>query len=161
MNVLVVGAGPVGLTAALALKSEGIACRIVEKRDAPSVLSRAVGIMPETVRALERLGAGDDIRTEGMAINRMTIKRGSSMLISLDVSKGGLGSDVMIGLPQNGTEEILRDALQAQGIHPEYGIIVEDVSTTDEKSTVAFADGSIGVFDWVIASDGVHSTARE
>ncbi|MEH6478103.1 MAG: NAD(P)/FAD-dependent oxidoreductase [Sneathiella sp.] len=161
MNVLVIGAGPVGLTAALALKSAGIACRIVEKRDAPSVLSRAVGIMPETMRALEQLGAGDTIRTEGMAINRMTIKRGSSVLMSLDVSKGGLGNDVMIGLPQNRTEEILRDALHEKGIRPEFGITVEDVSTTDEISTVAFTDGSKDNFDWVIAADGVHSTARE
>jgi 2-polyprenyl-6-methoxyphenol hydroxylase-like FAD-dependent oxidoreductase len=161
MEVLVVGAGPVGLTAALALRAHGIACRIVEKRDKPSVLSRAVGIMPETVRALDRLGAGDAIRAEGMMINRMTIKRGASVLMALDVSKGGLGSDVMIALPQNRTEEILRDALQERGVHPEYGVAVRDISTTDDIAKVKFADGSAEDFDWVIAADGVHSTVRQ
>lgn len=48
MKVLGIGPGPVRLTAALALKSEGTACRIVETRDAPSEHSRFVGIMPET-----------------------------------------------------------------------------------------------------------------
>ena len=67
--VLVIGAGPVGFSAALALAAEGIACRIVEKRETPSELSRAVGIMPETVGLLAPLGAGDAIRSEGMSIN--------------------------------------------------------------------------------------------
>jgi 2-polyprenyl-6-methoxyphenol hydroxylase-like FAD-dependent oxidoreductase len=91
----------------------------------------------------------------------MTIKRRSKTLMSLDVTKGGLGSDVMIGLPQNRTEEIMRDALRAQGIHPEYGVAVTDVSTTEETSGVAFSDGSEHNFDWVIAADGIHSTARK
>jgi len=160
LKVLVIGAGPVGLSAALALSAEGIPCRIVEKRDAPSELSRAVGIMPETVRALTPLGAGEAIRVEGMPVQRMTIKRGLRTLMSLDVTKGGLGPDVMIGLPQNRTEEILRDALLARDVHPEYGFRVEDLSTTEETATVTFSDGSEGEFDWVIAADGVHSTAR-
>lgn len=161
MKVLVIGAGPVGLSSALALSAEGIQCRIVERRQAPSELSRAVGIMPETVRALERIGAGSTIRTEGMAINRMTIKRGTRTLMCLDVTKGNLGNEVMIGLPQNRTEEILRDALHAQDIRPEYGVTVTGVSTTQHASKVIFSDGYEGEFDWVIAADGIQSTARQ
>lgn len=160
MKALIIGAGPVGLSAALALRAEGISCRIVEKRKAPSALSRAVGIMPETERALDRLGAGDVIRAEGMPINRMTVKRGSAILMSLDVTKGGLGTDVMIGLPQNRTEEILRDALGGRGVYPEYGVTVTDVSTTEQEAIVTFADGAKHTFDWVIAADGISSTAR-
>lgn len=160
MKTLVIGAGPVGLSAALALASNGIACRIVERREAPSGLSRAVGIMPETVRALDQLGAADAIRDEGMSINRVTVKRGSATLMKLDVTKGGLGSDVMIGLPQNRTEEILRDALGNLGVHPEYGVTVTDVSTTEETSAVVFSDGTVTLFDWVIAADGIQSTTR-
>lgn len=160
MKVLVIGAGPVGLSAALALIAEGIACRIVEMREAPSELSRAVGIMPETIHALTRLGAGNAIRAEGIPINRMTIKRGPKTLMKLDVTTGNLGSEVMIGLPQNRTEEILRDALRTQGIHPEYGVSVTDISTTEDKSTVAFSDGSEHEFDWVVAADGIGSTTR-
>lgn len=160
MKVLVIGAGPVGLSAALALSAEGISCRIVEKRNAPSELSRAVGIMPETLRALEQLSAAKTIRSEGMPINRMTVKRGSKSLMSLDVTKADLGPDVMIGLPQNRTEEILRDALGARDVYPEYGVTVEDLLTNEQMATAVFADGSEDNFDWVIAADGVHSTAR-
>lgn len=159
-QVLVIGAGPVGLSTALALKKQGIFCRIVEKRESPSQLSRAVGIMPETVRALDQLSAGHAIREEGMAINRMTIKHCPKTLMSLDVTKGNLGNEVMIGLPQNRIEEILRDALHKKGIKPEYGIKVTNVSTTDEIASVTFDDGAVQKFDWVIAADGIDSTAR-
>lgn len=161
MNVLVIGAGPVGLSAALALCNRNIACRIVERRDAPSELSRAVGIMPGTIQALERLGIGSGIQTEGMAIHRMTLKQGHKALMSLDVTKGKLGKDHMIGLPQNRTEEILRDALQRQGVDPEYGVTVSDVATTQDSATVTFEDGTQQTFDWVIAADGVGSTTRK
>ena len=47
-NVLIVGAGPTGLTAAVELARQNIAVKVADKRDSGSGLSRAVGIMPVT-----------------------------------------------------------------------------------------------------------------
>lgn len=161
MNILIIGAGPTGLSAALELGAHGLSCRIVERRKAPSELSRAIGIMPATLNALTRLGAGAAISAEGMAIHRITLKRGSRPLMRLDVTKGKIGSDFMTALPQNRTEEILTDALRDKGIQPEYGVTVEQVSTDGKTAVAAFGDGTEAAFDWIIAADGIHSAARQ
>ncbi len=161
MKTLVIGAGPVGLTAALEFAAHGINCRIVERRTGPSNLSRAVGIMPETIEKLRRIGAGEAIEAEGMLLGKLTLKRGTKVLLKIDNPKPGSREKRMVGLPQNRTEEILRDALHERGIHVEYGLSVEKISTTDDTASVAFSDGSTADYDWVIAADGIGSTVRE
>ncbi len=49
MDILIVGAGPTGLTAALELSRLGIKPTIIERRDSASTLSRAVGITPRSL----------------------------------------------------------------------------------------------------------------
>jgi len=158
MNVLVIGAGPVGLTAALDLATRGISCRIVEKRAEPSKLSKAVGIMPETIEKLRRLGAGDAIAAEAMALRKITFKHGSRLLFCMENAKY---EKVMLGLPQSRTEEILRDALRARGVSLEYDLSVQEISSGVDTATVTFSDGATATYDWVIAADGAHSTVRE
>ena len=161
MKVLVVGAGPTGLTAALALAKGGVACRIVERRTAPSELSRAVGIMPVTIEALGKWGAGDAIVAEAMAIKKVHLARSARPLMQLDNSAPQFADRTMRGLPQNRTEEILRDALTASGVEVEYGLSVDDISATDDAARVAFSDGTEARYDWVIGADGIGSTVRQ
>ena len=55
-HVLIVGAGPTGLTAALELSRLGIAVRIIDKQSAPPTTSRAVGVQARTLELLELRG---------------------------------------------------------------------------------------------------------
>ncbi|MDC0325693.1 FAD-dependent oxidoreductase [bacterium] len=52
-KILIVGAGPTGLSAAVEFARRGIIVDIVERRSEPSMLSRAVGILPETIAKLD------------------------------------------------------------------------------------------------------------
>jgi len=81
MKVLVVGAGPTGLTAALELARNGVKPRIVERRTAPSELSRAVGIMPGTIEKLRPTGVGDSIVREAMPLRKIAMYRGGKAAI--------------------------------------------------------------------------------
>jgi 2-polyprenyl-6-methoxyphenol hydroxylase-like FAD-dependent oxidoreductase len=161
VKVLVIGAGPTGLTAALALAKEGVTCRIVERRTAPSELSRAVGIMPVTIDTLRSLDAADRILSEAMPLRKIHITRGGKTVMCLDTSSAHYSDRVMLGLPQNRTEEILRDALAVRGIHVEYGQAVEEIEAEEREVSAQFADGTSANYDWAIAADGIQSNTRK
>jgi 2-polyprenyl-6-methoxyphenol hydroxylase-like FAD-dependent oxidoreductase len=161
MKVLVIGAGPTGLTAALELAAHGVNCRIVERRTEPSKLSRAVGIMPATIKALEPLGVAGAILSEAMPLRRIRLMRSGKTLMSLDNRSAEFRDNVIIGLPQNRTEEILRDELAARNVQVEYGLTVNGVTTDDQTATVRFSDNTTETYDWVIAADGIKSIARD
>ena len=60
VDVLVVGAGPVGLTAALELRRRGIECRVVDRLPSPAMVAKAVGIQPRTLEIWEAAGLAQD-----------------------------------------------------------------------------------------------------
>jgi 4,5-epoxidase len=59
--VLVVGAGPTGLAAAIGLKSAGVHVRVIDAAQGPAETSRALGLQPRGVEVLNRLGALGDL----------------------------------------------------------------------------------------------------
>ncbi|MER5477556.1 FAD-dependent monooxygenase [Streptomyces sp. NPDC002734] len=65
-EVLVVGAGPIGLTAALLLADAGVRTTLVEKETAPGDLPRAISLQDESFRTLERLGVADALKAESL-----------------------------------------------------------------------------------------------
>src|SRR5690606_25321075 len=69
-RILVVGAGPTGLTAAVELRRLGFDAVVVDRKLAPSPLSRAVGILPRSMEILSPSGAADAIAAEAVPIER-------------------------------------------------------------------------------------------
>src|SRR6202140_4568130 len=63
--VLIVGAGPVGLTAALTLARLHVPCRLIDASPHAAAESRALGIQARTLEVAERLGAADRLIAEG------------------------------------------------------------------------------------------------
>ena len=69
-RILIVGAGPSGLTLALELARQGIVADIVDHKSESSTLSRAVGIIPATMDLLTASGAAGDLLKESMVIEQ-------------------------------------------------------------------------------------------
>src|SRR3546814_4509547 len=67
-RILVVGAGPTGLTAAVELARRGYRPRIVDRNDGPTPLSKAVGISARSLELLEPSGANGRLLAEGLRI---------------------------------------------------------------------------------------------
>ncbi len=64
-DVVIVGAGPTGLTLACELLRRGIRCRIIDKAATPAITSRALGVQPRTMELFEIMGVVDDICARG------------------------------------------------------------------------------------------------
>ena len=76
LPILIVGAGPTGLTAALELSRRGVPVRLIERRSGPSPLSRAVGLMPESMEIFQNCGVESAIRREALEVEALDIWRG-------------------------------------------------------------------------------------
>lgn len=161
MNILIVGAGPTGLTAALECTRQGIVPEIVDAKDAPSPFSRAVGILPNSLNILQRTGVAERIIAEGEKIRRVHIERDGKSLIDLNVSNILKDEVFLLCLPQDRTESLMSERLKEMGVSVQYGTRVNDINATSTNASVTFENGSTKSYDWVIGADGVHSTVRK
>ncbi|PCI29403.1 hypothetical protein COB55_02225 [Candidatus Wolfebacteria bacterium] len=161
MKILIVGAGPTGLTAALEFARRGIIPEIVDAKKSPSELSRAVGILPKSIDTLRASGVADKIIEEGVGLERLVIHYNHKVLLDLDALKFFEPRDLPIGLPQDRTETIMSDALGKMGVKIKYDCKVIDISTNQKEASVTFSNNESKKYDWVIGSDGVNSTVRD
>nr|MDQ5862268.1 FAD-dependent monooxygenase [Actinomycetota bacterium] len=70
VDVLIVGGGPVGLYLAALLLQEGVGVRVLEQRLHRDRHSRAIGIHPPALAALDRVGIASALVLEGVPIRR-------------------------------------------------------------------------------------------
>lgn len=162
--ILVVGAGPTGLTAALELTRRGRAVRILDKAAEPSRHSKAIGINPRTLELLEASGVTERILAEGRRLNRLAIHTKQRCLLGVDFGKLDHRYNRMTALQQSRTEALLEDRLAALGITVERGCEALGVAQDAEAARVRVRRGEreeeISA-EQVIAADGAHSTLRK
>ncbi len=162
--VLIVGAGPVGLTMALALKRRGVEVRIVDKAEARTDKSKALVLWPRTLEMLDIHGCAQPFLDAGMKATGARIFAGQRMLVhvQLDIARGIYPYALMI--PQRDTERLLEDQLALLGVRVER--CVELISFADTGDSVAavlrHADGhdETASFAYLSGCDGAHSTVR-
>lgn len=164
-EVIVAGAGPTGMTAALALDARGIPVRILEAdpadRDRPG--SRAIYVHGSTLRTLERNhpGLGKRLADNGLVWpTRRTLWRGKEVFGRTYSDPGGSGElPHFTSLPQVRTEQYMQEALAESGVEIEWDSAVETVET-DEDGVRVEAAGETVEAAYVVGADGGSSTVR-
>ncbi|MDT5298708.1 MAG: hypothetical protein QOG79_1950, partial [Mycobacterium sp.] len=163
--VLVVGAGPTGLTAAVELSRLGIDVRIVDRAAAPSTTSRALGVQARTVELLRPRGVADDMLRLGNRASATTLYAGGRRLTGIELHRMPSEFNFLLMLAQSETERLLTEQLGRQGVTVERG--VEFVSLTQDNAAAQVvlrdADGRVETVtaSYVIAADGAHSPVRK
>ncbi len=160
MNVLIVGAGPAGLTTAVELARRGVVSDIIELRESGSGLSRAVGILPASLEILGPSGVAAKLVADGMKFRQARIYRDASLSLALPLKVGELDEEFILGLAQDRTETHLRDTFTELAGAVRYATELVDLRQDENKVTATMHDGTTAEYDYVIGADGARSTTR-
>jgi 2-polyprenyl-6-methoxyphenol hydroxylase-like FAD-dependent oxidoreductase len=163
-EILVVGAGPVGLTLAAELARHGVHCRIIDRRAEPSPYCRAIGITPRTLELWDDMGIAQDMIGPGLALRgwRTILPGQGSRDVVADLHDLPYG---VLGLPQYATERVLAQHLQQRGgeIDRGAGLVALHADDAAVHATIEHGDKRLEQADYryVVGCDGAHSTVRD
>jgi 2-polyprenyl-6-methoxyphenol hydroxylase-like FAD-dependent oxidoreductase len=165
-DVLIVGAGPTGLSLAITLRRWGIAVRLIDRAAQPTAVSKALALWSASLEALQGMGIVDRFVAEGQRLNALCVGEGERTLATLTVGEGiDSAFPFPLLLPQSRTEELLRERLGELGGAIErnvelVGLAPDDLAVT---ATLRHADGRSETFSskYLIGCDGARSAVRQ
>ena len=165
-EVLVVGAGPSGLFAAIELARRGVRARVIEREPGPHMQARATTLQPGTLEILAAAGVADRMLAESQHLRFARVFDADLSQVA-EIAFAGVGCrwEFQCGLPQWHTERLLADRLAELGGAVERGVEVVSVKQRDDSVLAGLqrADGTTESVEasWVIGAGGAHSVTRE
>ncbi len=162
--VVVVGAGPAGLAAAIDCRLQGIPVLLLDDDDTVSVGSRGLCYAKRTIEVLDRLGCGDPVMSKGVSWNVGRTFFRDDEVFSFDLKAGaGQKHPGMVNLQQYYLEEYLVARALAVGVTLRWKNKVVSV-TQQERGVTLQVETPDGVYqieaDWLIVADGARSPIR-
>jgi NADPH-dependent dioxygenase len=169
VDVLIAGAGPVGLMAASQLARSGVSVRLIDAAAGPATTSRALGAHARSMEIYDHLGILGDVAAHGTRVNAF-IRRQGDRTSRLDFDFGNLTTQFpyMFNIDQVIIERVLRGHAASAGVAVEWNTKLESFQQDDDGVTaqVHRIDGSSTQQETVRARylwgcDGGHSTVRK
>jgi 2-polyprenyl-6-methoxyphenol hydroxylase-like FAD-dependent oxidoreductase len=164
-QVLVVGAGPTGLTLAAQLLARGIHARVIDKGEGPAPQNRAVAIHARTLELLDTMGLADAFIDQGHRVRRLRWYAGQRNLLDLDLARNGSRYDFVLHLPQSQTEALLRARVQELGGTIEHRAELVRLAERGHAVDATLRDAAGREIQvsagYVVGCDGAHSRARQ
>ncbi|GAB3809753.1 hypothetical protein GCM10027605_46070 [Micromonospora zhanjiangensis] len=164
-DVLIVGAGPTGLTVAVELARRGVDCRLIEKQAVPpGQADKAIGIHCRTMEIWADQGIAREAMDAGIWLTGNTVYVNGERIHQMswelpDLPYGHLG------LPQYETERILTERLATLGVRPRRGTelvgFAQDADGVTATVTTAAGETATVRAKYLLGCDGAHSRVRE
>jgi 2-polyprenyl-6-methoxyphenol hydroxylase-like FAD-dependent oxidoreductase len=163
-DVLVVGAGPTGLTLAAELRRRGVDVLLIDAREEPQRWDRATVVHPRSLEVFEALGIVDRFLTAGVPQRAARLHSAGEVLVELDFSLSGAAYPYNLGLSEEDTERFLTAYLEAAGgsIERSTTLLAMTQDAEGVTATVARAGREEEVrCAWIVGCGGFHSPVRE
>jgi 2-polyprenyl-6-methoxyphenol hydroxylase-like FAD-dependent oxidoreductase len=163
-DVVIVGAGPVGLATAIALAHYGVDALLVDAAEERSAHSKAAVVHSRTLEVLREFGVADELVHRGEIVPYFAFKDRDRTLLLTDFSRLPTAYPYTLMVPQDVTEAVLDDRLRQLGgvVHRPYR--VASLHQDAESVVLDVADDAGRVrrvrARYVIGADGAHSSVR-
>ncbi len=160
-DVLVVGAGPTGLTAAVSLVARGREVTIVDNQDEGQNTSRASVVYPRTLEVLEPYGVAQRLASQGIHAQRFTIRDRDRVLMNVPFDWLPTAYPYTLLVSQAVTESVLLRRLHQLGGRVLRPYTLTRLDQDGTGVTATFAGGQQLRAGYVVGADGTHSTVRQ
>ena len=165
IDVLVVGAGPTGLTLACDLARRGVAVRIVDRAQEFPGGSRGKGLSPRSLEVFDDLGVIDRMLTSGITHLPHRKYQGAEVIAEIDPEAGRVPAPdvpypVGLMIPQWWVEQILRERLADFDVVVELGAELRGFSQHADGVTTTIGEAEIRA-RYLVGCDGGRSTVRK
>ncbi len=160
-DVLIVGAGPVGLTLAASLAAHGVQAVLVERQAEGANTSRACVVHSRTLEVLRELKVSGQLVDRGLIVPRFTIRDRDRVLMTIDFDDLPTEYPYTLMIPQDITERVLLERLHALGGHVHRPRELAGLAQDPAGVTATMADGGTIRARYAVGADGMHSTVRE
>jgi 2-polyprenyl-6-methoxyphenol hydroxylase-like FAD-dependent oxidoreductase len=139
-EVLVVGAGPVGLWTALVLAEKGLEVALIDRQTKTTARSYACALHPATLRLLDRLGLAHSVIERGRRIERIAFYDGAQRQAEIHMSKLGGEFPFLLVLPQSALEGLLEQRLWTAGVPVHWNHRFEGFTEEQESLSVTIEE---------------------
>lgn len=160
-DVLIIGAGPTGLTLATALATRGVRTLLVDRQAAGANTSRAAVIHARTLEVLAPLGVTQTLVSRGIPARRFTVRDRDRVLVPIGFEDLPTAYPYTLMVSQATTEGVLLERLLGLGGQVRRPRTLVGLTQDAAKATVLLDDGSRVSARFVVGADGMHSAVRE
>ena len=163
-DILIVGAGPTGLSLACDLARRGVSWRLIDRKSGPSTIMKATVLTPSTLDYFEDLGFFDRARETGTAVRYMTIYADGEIVVRRGWDSLDAPHPYMLLLGQHYTERFLNDRLGELGGTVEWDTELESFTVDDGVSaTIKELSGRSQEIKarYLVGCDGGHSAVAQ
>lgn len=160
-NILVIGGGIGGLTAAIALRQRGFEVDLLEKNPALTVYGVGIIQQANVIRAFHQLGILDAYINAGFGFDSVSVFAGSGDLVAkLPAPRLVEGYAANLGISRRSLHEVLTNSAASSGAHLDFGFTAAKLEDTGSQVIAHFEGRPSKSYDLVVAADGIHSTTR-